>query len=101
MSRKKNNRRRKRSPVRLQSSPVNNPVEVELLRQWESRMPQWLQDAEAVFDSGDKGRALELLTESRIDKAIENLSHPERVFVLYGIARVLKKFEQKQLLPFV
>ena len=59
-------------------------------------MPQWLKDAEAVFDSGDKDRALELLTESRIDKAIENLSHPERVFVLYGIAQVLKKFEQKE-----
>lgn len=90
MSRKKKQRSalRRNRPVLANKAKPGVSYEVSF-DEWKSQMPQWLKDAENAIEAGRSQEAIGILSPERTDKVLRELSGPEKILVICGMAQFL------------
>lgn len=62
--------------------------------EWKSEMPQWLKDAYSSVETGQYKYAASLLEESQTQKALQDMPAHSKIFVMYGMATLLRQIGQ-------
>lgn len=92
MGRKKKQRSalRRNRPV-LANKAKTGVSKVVSFDEWKSQLPQWLKDAENAVEAGRSQEAIGILSPERTDKVLREWSGPEKIFVIYGMAKILRR----------
>ena len=88
------NRRNKKNKLSSGSEDKKNRQKVLEYDDWKADMPQWLKNACVAVEEGQTEEATRLLEEKTVQKEMENLSRPVRIFTMFAVATLLSQIRQ-------